>query len=146
MVYVDLNMVRAGAVDHPSEWPWSGYNEIQKPKKRYSIIDYNHLMLLLNYKNYSDLTKAYRKWIEVSLKEKVCVRDSRWTQSIATGSRQFIERIKRDLGSIARGRKVADTAGEYHELQETQALYGNGFHRGEQDNTVNWNVFPETIV
>jgi hypothetical protein len=30
MVYIDLNMVRAGGVNHPSEWPFSGYNEIPK--------------------------------------------------------------------------------------------------------------------
>ena len=29
LVYVDLNLVRAGAVEHPSEWKWSGYHEIQ---------------------------------------------------------------------------------------------------------------------
>ncbi|MCK5255634.1 MAG: hypothetical protein KAQ81_06395, partial [Deltaproteobacteria bacterium] len=28
LVYIDLNMVRAGVVQHPSEWPFSGYNEI----------------------------------------------------------------------------------------------------------------------
>jgi putative transposase len=28
MVYIDLNMVRAGVVDHPSEWPDCGYHEI----------------------------------------------------------------------------------------------------------------------
>ncbi|MCK7504600.1 MAG: transposase [Desulfobacterales bacterium] len=30
LLYIDLNMVRAGAVRHPSEWPFSGYNEIQE--------------------------------------------------------------------------------------------------------------------
>ena len=30
MVYIDMNMVRAGVVNHPSEWFFSGYNEIQK--------------------------------------------------------------------------------------------------------------------
>jgi len=29
MVYIDTNMVRAGAVSHPSEWSFCGYNEIQ---------------------------------------------------------------------------------------------------------------------
>jgi putative transposase len=29
LVYVDLNRVRAGVVDHPSKWKWSGYHEIQ---------------------------------------------------------------------------------------------------------------------
>ena len=139
-------MVRAGAVDHPSKWLWSGYNEIQNPKKRYSIIAYNHLMVLLSYKTYGDLAKEYRKWIEVSLKEKVSARESRWTQSIATGSRQFVERIKRDLGSIARGREVAQTVGENHELKEVQALYGNRVRQDKHLNTVNWDVFPETAV
>jgi len=26
-------MVRAGVVSHPSEWPFGGYNEIQKSKQ-----------------------------------------------------------------------------------------------------------------
>jgi len=33
-------MVRAGVVDHPKEWAANGYNEIIKPKDRYSIIDH----------------------------------------------------------------------------------------------------------
>ena len=51
IVYIDMNMVRAGAVSHPSEWTHCGYNEIQNPKKRYGIIDfprsvsYTHLTL-----------------------------------------------------------------------------------------------------
>ena len=31
MVYIDLNMVRARVVDHPSKWSHGGYNEIQTP-------------------------------------------------------------------------------------------------------------------
>ena len=30
MIYIDLNMVRAGVVDHPSEYEFCGYNEIQR--------------------------------------------------------------------------------------------------------------------
>jgi putative transposase len=39
LVNIDLNMVRAGAISHPVEWEQSGYREIQKPPKRYVIID-----------------------------------------------------------------------------------------------------------
>ncbi|MBT8126183.1 MAG: hypothetical protein KJP15_01765 [Gammaproteobacteria bacterium] len=39
MVYVDLNMVRAGVVSHTPEWPWCGYYEIQSPPLRYALID-----------------------------------------------------------------------------------------------------------
>jgi putative transposase len=44
MIYIDLNMVRAGIVKHPSEWTMNGYNEIQNPPDRYSLIDTKGLM------------------------------------------------------------------------------------------------------
>jgi putative transposase len=47
MAYVDLNMVRAGVVSHPSEWPFCGYNEIQSPRQRYSLINDESLKLLM---------------------------------------------------------------------------------------------------
>jgi len=40
LVYIDLNMVRAGVVKHPAEWPFSGYDEIQN-QRRYSFITRN---------------------------------------------------------------------------------------------------------
>ena len=43
LVYIDLNMVRAGVVSHSSQWSICGYNEIQNPKKgmdyRFSLPD-----------------------------------------------------------------------------------------------------------
>jgi hypothetical protein len=47
LVYIDLNMVRVGVVNHPSEWSFSGYNEIQEPRSRYALIDYEKLQNLL---------------------------------------------------------------------------------------------------
>lgn len=35
LVYIDLNMVRAGVVSHPDEWDLNGYNEIQNPPARW---------------------------------------------------------------------------------------------------------------
>ena len=37
IVYLDLNMVRAGVVTHPSDWVFSGYNEIQNPRQRWAL-------------------------------------------------------------------------------------------------------------
>lgn len=34
LVYINLNMVRAGVVTRPSQWQASGYQEIQTPRKR----------------------------------------------------------------------------------------------------------------
>ena len=36
MAYIDLNMVRAGAVTHPAQWEIGGYREIQHPPSRYT--------------------------------------------------------------------------------------------------------------
>ena len=41
--YVDLNMVRAGEVAHPSEWPQCGYDELRGKRKRYRLLDLDGL-------------------------------------------------------------------------------------------------------
>ena len=43
LVYIDLNMIRAGIVRHPSEWQFCGYNEIQELKRKNILIDYQRL-------------------------------------------------------------------------------------------------------
>ena len=43
LTYIDLNMVRAGIVSHPCEWPNSGYCELQTPPQRYNIVDHTGL-------------------------------------------------------------------------------------------------------
>jgi putative transposase len=43
VVYIDLNMVRAGVVAHPGEWAHGGYREIQAPRRRCVLIDYQAL-------------------------------------------------------------------------------------------------------
>jgi putative transposase len=47
MGYIDTNMVRAGVVSHPSMWSFCGYNEIQEPRKKNVLIDYQRLQGLL---------------------------------------------------------------------------------------------------
>jgi len=44
LVYIDMNMVRAGAVDHPSQWEHGGYGEIDRPPLRYRLIDRDRLI------------------------------------------------------------------------------------------------------
>jgi REP element-mobilizing transposase RayT len=64
MVYIDLNMVRAGVVRHPCEWPHCGYTEIQRPPVRYALIDRERLMALLGVDDSEQLSASYRSWIE----------------------------------------------------------------------------------
>ena len=129
MVYIDLNMVRAGVVTHPSEWPFSGYNEIQNPRQRYSLIDHRSLMDLLNIKGMEKLKRSYREWVEEPLVRQGGKRESRWTESIAIGSKAFVEKTKAELGIKAIGREIVRADGVY-ELRGRDVSY-NAIFAGE---------------
>jgi len=123
MVYVDLNMVRAGIVNHPSEWPFCGYNEIQNPRQRYSIIDYQSLIGLFNTQGMDELRDTYRGWVEEALeKQSYCKPEARWTESIAVGTEAFVRETKEKLGMRAIGRELVGGNGSY-ELREPEIPY-----------------------
>jgi putative transposase len=66
LVYIDLNMVRAGVVDHPRDWMESGYREIQSPPGRYRIIDRAALCELIGVAE-ERLAVVQNEWIESTL-------------------------------------------------------------------------------
>ena len=125
LLYMDLNMVRAGVVNHPSEWPFCGYNEIQQPRERYALVDYEGLRGLLNFREMPDLAAAYRGWVEDALRAGGQLRDGKWSESIAVGSESFVTMTKEKLGSKAKGREVIGEDGSYV-LQESPAPYNSG--------------------
>ncbi len=121
-VYIDLNMVRAGAVKHPSEWPFCGYNEIQRPRERYALIDCDGLKRLFDFRSMYDFSEAHRGWVEKSLEEGMNSRDQKWTESVAVGSQQFVKATKEKLGFKAKGREVIGGDGSY-QLKESPTPY-----------------------
>ena len=70
-------------------------------------------------------------------------RESRWKQSIAVGSKTFIEKLKESLGSKGKGRKIIG-ADDTFELREMLASYG---HTDDLDsgNTYLWNAQPSAL-
>lgn len=98
MVYIDLNMVRAGVVDHPRQWQTCGYRELQNPPARYRILDRSALMDLLNVRDPDELQRMHRGWIEQALRDEPSRRDGRWSESLAVGSRDFVARVQGELG------------------------------------------------
>jgi putative transposase len=124
IVYIDTNMVRAGVVSHPSEWAHSGYNEIQKPKKRYGIIDFPRLMSILQFDDPEDLRASHRNWVEEKLKRNDGNRDGEWTESIGVGSKSFLQVLKQKLGYRAIGRSVLEGKDpDAYQLRERQSVY-----------------------
>ena len=67
IAYIDLNMVRAGKVKHPSQWPFSGYHEIQRPPSRYALIDRQALKNLCGFSDSDGLSLAHQQWIDEGL-------------------------------------------------------------------------------
>src|SRR5690606_31165774 len=59
LTYVDLNMVRAGVVSHPRDWPHSGFHEILRPRQRYRIIDREALCEVLEVDHIAALPEIY---------------------------------------------------------------------------------------
>ena len=144
IIYMDLNMVRAGVVKHPSEWPHSGYCEIQKPPERYRLIDRNALMQLLGISGSEQLSLSHRSWVEAALKSGEKFRERKWSESIAVGSLSFIEQAKIDLGARGFGRKITSSEAG-HELRETQTSYSDHFGYKKaylsHKNTLPWHIY-----
>ncbi len=143
LVCVDLNMVRAGVVTHPSEWPFCGYNEIQKPRQRYSLIDFEGLMSLFNIKNRDELRERCSGWLGEAITRQSRGRERRWTESIAVGNEVFVRETKEKLGVRATGREVIGANGSY-ELRDPEIPYNGHFdpENGDlrQENTFSWDI------
>jgi len=126
LAYIDLNMVRANVVSHPSEWPFCGYNEILKPRRKNVLIAYEKLSELAGFKTYGDFRKAHKENVDEVLSQDNNERQAHWTESIAVGGREFIEAVKEKLGSLALGRKVYEAGGGF-ELREHIVSYKTDF-------------------
>jgi hypothetical protein len=99
MTYIDLNMVRAGVVQHPAEWEVSGYTEIQSPWKRKGIIDFDVLRSLLGCESIEQLARRLRRAAETEIG--TTGREPAWSESVGVGDEEFLTDLKARLGSRA---------------------------------------------
>ena len=149
MVYIDLNMVRAGVVQHPDQWAHGGYREIQDPPRRYAIINLAELSALSGFANISQFQQAHRGWVRAALTGGKAARDGRWSEALAVGSKTFVDQVKSELGITALHRSVIETGGAYM-LREPGSAYmpnfepQNGVLRLE--NTVSWDDNVKTTT
>ncbi len=127
MVYIDLNMVRAGVVQHPSQYRMSGYNEIQNPPKRYSIINRKKLLELFAIHDENHFQQTHREWVNIELKNDRSIRNPVWSETIAVGKEYFVKDIQQKLSGKVPGRSVISKRDDFCTLEESQVSYNTLF-------------------
>lgn len=144
IVYIDLNMVRAGVVAHPEQWPHGGYNEIQNPRRKCILIDYDSLYRLSGFDDYADFKNAHRKWVNAEIAKAALKRQPQWSEAICIGSESFVASLKEKMKAMAIGRRLKSSHGpDSFELREAVAAYNPHFELENcdigQKNTQFWN-------
>jgi hypothetical protein len=59
---------------------------------------------LCGFSNLADFQQAHRQWVEIALRDDLAVRDARWSEAVAVGNLNFVEKMK----SEKRGRRIAN--------------------------------------
>ena len=93
LFYLDMNMIRAGVVDHPSEWDFGGFQEICGNRQRYQIIDQDMLLKTLSQNDIFHFRKWYGNTLEKLCGQKEYPREKFWSSSFAVGSPDWFEKM-----------------------------------------------------
>jgi putative transposase len=94
MKYIDLNMIRAGVVAHPSDWEWCGFREIVGDRKRYCLLDNAAILRRYGDADLGEFRSNYRYEIDAAIASSKLARDPIWTESIAVGCESFVKNIE----------------------------------------------------
>lgn len=128
VAYIDLNMVRAGVVDHPARWPHGGFHEIQAKslRGRQALLNLEKLAELTGASTVEQFREMHAEALENGLLGlEVAQRDEKWTRSIAVGSRGFVDGFAAQLGPRAQRRSILEADdSNVAVLRETRATYG----------------------
>jgi putative transposase len=130
-LYIDLNMNRAGVVEHPGKWKHCGYHEIVRPKKRSRLIDNAELARLMGMPGDFDFSRHYSGWIENSIRKGNLSRDNIWTTELAVGSKSYVEQLRLKMGYTS---KVTPGHPAVH---DEQSPYGGR----RESNALEWEIF-----
>ncbi|MAF84322.1 MAG: transposase [Gammaproteobacteria bacterium] len=122
LIYIDLNMVRAGVVGHPQEWPDAGYKEIQSPPTRYRIIDQQRLLQLTRHKHWQEFSRSHERWICENLKNPDKPREPQWTECIAVGNKAYVQKVQTQLGALVKQRSTKEVGVDWM-LKEPRDTY-----------------------
>ena len=124
MVYIELNMVRAGVVPHPEQWPWCSYQEGMGRRQRYVLINQQSCLRTLGNPDLKSFQEHYRRLIDETISQDMCRREPGWTESLAVGSKEFVGAIEQ---ATVHGRRfeTEPMVGDAWALKESEWEYGS---------------------
>ncbi len=126
LTYIDLNMVRAGVILHPKNWEWCGYRELMGVRKRYRILNLPLLIEKSGAANIEEVRDKYHMMLTHYLSEGIAEREPQWTESLAVGSKSFIDSIKERFSSIRNSlleEETSSRSGSLWSIREDRATF-----------------------
>ncbi|HVR37319.1 MAG TPA: transposase [Methylomirabilota bacterium] len=123
LMYIELNMVRCGVVSHPKDWEWLGYHEIMGQRCRYRVLDLERLCWRLGIDNPENLKKNFAAKMEETIARHHHYREGCWTESLAVGSRSFVEQVQPLILSRLE-KQLVEEAPDFWTLREIEVPYG----------------------
>jgi REP element-mobilizing transposase RayT len=121
MKYIDLNMVRAGVVAHPSEWRWCGYQEVVGERRRYRLLDVDEAAAQCGGGSVEAFRRNYAGVIAEAIRRCDLARQPCWTESIAVGGEPFVREIEEK--TRRQEMVVEETAPSQWTIREAAAAY-----------------------
>ena len=122
--YIDLNMVRAGVVAHPSEWKWCGYLELLGQKAHHRLLDIDRVLELVGVPDIKSFRLEYMDRIQRAISGNKLSRRGYWTESIAVGGKDFATNIEATLHHRRRKYTIEETEDGSWAVWESGAAYG----------------------
>ena len=124
LFYIAMNMVRAGAVDHPKKWECSGYHEISGDSSRNSLVNLERLQKCIGY---SGTMELFHKWYLGTLAEQLATgslsRDPLWTESAAVGDSAWIQHLSNRI-AVGKLRIIKISETSFNPLAKESTSYG----------------------
>ena len=98
---------------------------------------------LTGFEDYTEFRATHKALVNESLTNGSNFRQNQWTESIAVGSKGFIETIREKLGILAKGRKILENDGGFHLREKMGTYIANSDSKNDNigpKNTYYWDV------
>ncbi len=105
--------------------------------------DFESLISLFNFTDLIKFQKQHKEWVIESIPKVISVRESMWLESIAVGSKPFVDKVLTNLKQEIKRRKAVEKDGS-HFVREPQFSYSTHFGTKKEvlraENAILWDV------